>query len=251
MKAEAYLQYRSEASNWLKAARLKLLSTLLEQYGGTGHDLRILEIGAGVGQNVDELRKFGTVDVLEIDPLGLAALRELDGVNQVFDQPIPVELGRTYDAIIAFDVLEHLEDDRLATKWIAGHLNAGGHLIATVPAYQWMFSDHDVALEHYRRYTKNRLVEAMPPDMTARRAGYFVCLLFPLAAVTRTLGKLTKRLRGRSGSGETARKQSSSVPSVLDNILEQELTAEVKVISRGRGLPFGLSVFCVVEKNRS
>ena len=249
MKTEAYEQYRSEANNWLKAARLRLLDTILAKNAGTGRQLRILEIGAGVGQNVEVLRKYGTVDVLEIDELGLQALRQLDGVNHVYDQPIPTELDGSYDVIIAFDVLEHLEDDRVAAKWVAEHLNPGGHFIATVPAYQWMFSDHDVALKHYRRYTRDRLVAALPSELQVRQAGYFVCLLFPLAAAMRLLGKVRKLVRGRKETdGEAVRKQSSSVPGFVDKLFLLELSAEVRAISAGRPLPFGLSVFCVARK---
>jgi 2-polyprenyl-3-methyl-5-hydroxy-6-metoxy-1,4-benzoquinol methylase len=248
MKTQAYEQYRSEANNWLKAARLRLLDSILKQYAGKGKALRILEIGAGVGQNVEVLRKYGSVDVLEIDPLGLEALRTLEGVNQVFDQPIPLELDGSYDVIVAFDVLEHLEDDKVATKWVAAHLNRGGHFIATVPAYQWMFSDHDVALMHYRRYTKPQLVAAMPAELTVRKAGYFVFLLFPIAAAMRMLGKALKRVRGTKADGDAVRKQSASVPGVVDKVFLAELSGEVAAIRRGVSLPWGLSVFCVAEK---
>ncbi len=250
MKSEAYEQYRSEATNWLKAARLRLLDTILAEHAGSGGGLRILEIGAGVGQNVEVLRRYGTVDVLEIDPLGLQALREVAGIDRIYDQPIPTELDGSYDVIIAFDVLEHLPDDRVATKWVAEHLNPGGHFIATVPAYQWMFSDHDVALKHFRRYTRQRLVAALPPELPARQAGYFVCLLFPLAAAMRLAGKLVKLVRRSSAEqGEAVRKQSSAVPAVVDRLFLAELTGEVKLIGGGRALPFGLSVFCVARKS--
>ena len=249
MKTEAYEQYRSEATNWLKAARLRLLDTILAKHAGAGRALRILEIGAGVGQNVEVLRRYGTVDVLEIDPLGLQSLREVAGINRIYDQPIPTELDGSYDVIVAFDVLEHLPDDRTATKWVAEHLNPGGHFIATVTAYQWMFSDHDVALKHYRRYTRGRLVAALPAELPAQQAGYFVCLLFPVAATMRLAGKLVKLLRrSKPADGEAVRKQSSSVPAVADRLFRLELSGEVKLIGGGRSLPFGLSVFCVARK---
>jgi len=249
MKTEAYEQYRSEATNWLKAARLRLLDTILAKHAGAQPQLRILEIGAGVGQNVEVLRRYGTVDVLEIDPLGLQALREVAGINRIYDQPIPTELDGSYDVIIAFDVLEHLPDDRVATKWVAEHLTPGGHFIATVPAYQWMFSDHDVALKHFRRYTRRRLVAALPPELPAQQAGYFVCLLFPVAAAMRLAGKLVRLgRRAKAAEGEAVRKQSSAVPAVVDRLFLLELSGEVKAIGAGRAWPFGLSVFCVARK---
>lgn len=180
MEREAYEQYRAEASNWLKQGRMRLLRAMLDAIPARQRPLRCLEVGAGVGQNVPVLARRGSVDVVEIDELGLAALRGMQGIRRIHDRPIPFALEETYDVVVAFDVLEHIADDRLAAAWICDHLAPGGHLIVSVPAYQWLFSDHDVALQHFRRYTRRRLVAALPAGMSVERAGYFVSLLFPL-----------------------------------------------------------------------
>lgn len=247
MKAEAYEQYRAESSNWLKAARVDLLRAFLADVPDQGRPLRLLEIGAGVGQNVPVLAERGTVDVVEIDPLGIDALRALEEVHTLYDQPVPFDLPGTYDVIVAFDVLEHLEDDRAAARWVSDHLAPGGRFIANVPAYQFLFSGHDVALKHFRRYTRRRLLAAMPADLTVERDTYFNCVLFPLAAGMRIAGKVSARLRGH-GSGEAVRKQSSEVPAAVDRVFSAILAAEVSAIRRGVTLPFGLSVFCVLRK---
>lgn len=249
MREDAYRQYQSEASNWLKSARLALLRSLLRQHAGSSRTLRILEIGAGVGQNVEVLREFGTVDVLEVDPRGIEALRVVEGVRRIFEEPIPDAAVETYDIIVAFDVLEHLEDDRAAAAWIADHLEVGGLFLATVPAYQWLFSGHDVALHHYRRYTRRQLISALEPVLAVRRSTYFVCLLFPIAALMRLLSKARAAVqaRGTTGGVESS-KQSSSVPGLVDGLLGRQLRAEVRMIDRGVSLPFGLSVVCVAER---
>lgn len=165
MKENAYERYITESSGWLHTGRSALVERLLGFFVSR-HDLTpdILEIGAGVGQNVPALRKFGTVDVLEIDKKGLEVLRGRPDVREVIAQGIPCSLARTYDIICAFDVIEHLEDDCAALQWIAENLKPGELFLATVPAHQWFFTQHDVALGHYRRYTRKTFRNIIPQD---------------------------------------------------------------------------------------
>ncbi|KQV72777.1 hypothetical protein ASC64_19195 [Nocardioides sp. Root122] len=251
MRDESYEQMSAEADNWLKVGRGHLLRTLLTEHANDRGGLQILEIGAGVGQNVPILQEFGEVDVLEINPLGLTALRKLEGVRHVFDHAIPAPLQGPYDVVIALDVLEHLADDHAAAAWVASLLSAGGVFVATVPAYQWLFGDHDRALDHYRRYTRRRLVSAMPPELEVRQAGYFVTLLFPIAVVMRLASssrRVFKSRRRGAGSNDAGRKQSAAVPARVDGLFLAELRAEAAIIGRGIRLPFGLSAFAVARK---
>ena len=245
MEREAYEQYRAEASNWLKQGRMRLLRAMLDAIPAEQRPLRCLEVGAGVGQNVPVLARRGSVDVVEIDELGLAALRAMPGIGRIHDRPIPFTLDETYDVVVAFDVLEHIADDRQAAAWICDHLAPGGHLIVSVPAYQWLFSDHDVALQHFRRYTRRRLVAALPAGMSVERAGYFVSLLFPLAAASRLAARLAGGFRS---TGHAVRKQSSAVPGPLDRLFKGLLDLEVGAFERGITAPFGLSVICLARK---
>ena len=246
MERGAYEQYQSEIGNWLKQGRIRLLRAMLAEIGDPGRTLELLEVGAGVGQNLPVLAERGAVDVVEIDELGLAELRTRSDVREIYDRPIPFDLRRTYDVIVAFDVLEHIADDREAAAWICDRLAPGGHLIASVPAYQWLFSDHDVALQHFRRYTRRRLVAALPAGMSVERAGYFVSLLFPLAAASRLAARLAGGFRS---TGHAVRKQSSAVPGPLDRLFKGLLDLEVGAFERGITAPFGLSVICLARKS--
>lgn len=245
MDEAAYQQYRLESENWLKAARRDLLASMVGKATGGRTGLEVLDLGAGVGQNVPSLLRFGAVDVLEINEIGLQVLRTIDGIREIFDQPVPFALDRRYDVIVATDVLEHLEDDRGAARWIAEHLKPGGIFFSTVPAYQFLFSEHDVALHHFRRYTASNYAAIMGPEMKVERCGYFNSILFPIAAAAR----LFSRLRSKVRTGGPAQKQSGVVPGPVDRLFRMLLSFEIKLIERRMGLPFGLSVYCLAHRS--
>ena len=244
MDAAAYRDYQRESESWLKKGRRNLLRTMVQEAGGGRKDLKLLEVGAGVGQNVSALAEFGQVDVIEISEVGLDALRKIPEITRVMGEPIPFDLDETYDVIVAMDVVEHIEDDREALNWMAEHLKPGGLLFATVPAYQWLFSEHDVALHHFRRYTAGQLKGILPSFVDVLRLGYFNSVLFPVAASVR----LAKKLVARKSSKSPARKQRGLMPGPVNALFQSVLDSEVWAIRRGLDLPFGLSVYCLARR---
>ncbi|WP_206755730.1 class I SAM-dependent methyltransferase [Leptolyngbya sp. FACHB-671] len=251
MKPDVFKQYQAESENWLKRGRRSLLRTLLEEAGrttGTTKPLDILEVGAGVGQNIPTLQEFGQVEVVEVSDIGLAALKDIPNINRIYSTPIPFNLSKSYDIICALDVVEHIEDDKTAVKWLVDRLKPGGYLITTVPAYQWLFSDHDIALGHYRRYTQRTFNRILPAELTVLKSGYFNSVLFLLAAAIRLVKRLTKSiLPSRKGFTEL-KKESSTVPGWVDSAFGNFLLVETKIIEGKPIFPFGLSVFCLAQK---
>ena len=140
-------------------------------------------------------------------------------------------------SIGAFDVIEHIDDDHAALAAIATKLKPGGKFIMTVPAHPWMWTAHDVANHHKRRYSKRALqalIDASP--MRLDRVGYFNSLLFPLAIAERTASKL----RGKD-DGDV-----SLPPAPLNSALEAVFAAERYLVGR-LPLPPGLSLFAVAS----
>ena len=198
---------------------------------------RLLEIGCGTGHNLAMLGEFGHVDALELDDVGAAVAEKRLG-RPVLDAPLPELRGvpeRHYDLIGAFDVIEHIADDRAALASIAGRLKPAGRVVVTVPAHQWMWSAHDEVNHHQRRYSKRalaRLFEDSPLKLDA--IGYFNSLLFPLAVAQR----LASRVTGSKDSGL------SMPPAAVNYFLERAFAAERFLIGRVP-LPPGLSLFAV------
>jgi SAM-dependent methyltransferase len=246
MEAEAYAQYQRESQNWLKSGRRDLLERMLASTSDGRRDLHLLEVGAGVGQNVPTLHKFGEVDVVEMNTIGLQALRKTPGIRWIYDTPIPFACNDTYDAIVAMDVIEHIADDRGALEWIAARLKARGTFFCTVPAYQWLYSEHDEALHHLRRYSRQHFREVLPASLAVMRCGYFNSILFPIAASLRLAAGLKTAVA--ADPKRAARKQSSAVPRIVNPLLRGILRGEAKVIGQGFDFPFGLSVYCLARR---
>ena len=186
MNENSYNQYLAESSGWLHTGRSALIARILGFFVPRDQVARdILEIGAGAGQNVPVLGRHGVVDVLELDEKGLVELHKRTDVRKIIDRGIPCPLERPYDIICAFDVIEHIEDDRGAMRWIADNLKPGGLCLVTVPAHPWFFTRHDQALGHHRRYTRQAFRDIIPTELERLADSHFNTVLFPLAILAR------------------------------------------------------------------
>jgi SAM-dependent methyltransferase len=223
--------------HWWYRARREILAELIRRTVQPPAGAQILEIGCGTGHNLAMLAQFGHVDALELDEEARGIAEKRLG-RTVMSAPLPKLAGvpdRHYDLIGAFDVIEHIDDDRAALASIAARLKPGGKFVMTVPAHQWMWSAHDTVNHHKRRYSKRslrQLIEGSP--LKLERIGYFNSLLFPVAVAER----LSSKLRGKDSADLTL------PPRLLNSALERTFAAERHLVGR---LPFppGLSLFAV------
>src|SRR5579859_2349667 len=121
-------------------------------------DARILDAGCGSGRTLEDLVDYGTVSGIELDPdaAKLAAGRGRGEVKVGRLEELPWEDG-TFDLVTCLDVIEHTPDDRAALAELRRVTRPGGWLLVTVPSYQALWSLHDVANHHYRRYSRRGL----------------------------------------------------------------------------------------------
>lgn len=230
-------------SHWWFRGRRAVIAAQLERLdlprGGA-----VLDAGCGSGRQMDELMRWGTVSGFDLNELGVERARARGHADvrraQVEEIPWPDE---SFDLITCLDVLEHTPDDVASLRELRRVARAGATLLVTVPAYQFLWSSHDVANQHFRRYRKGGLVEA------GRRAGwepvavsYFNSILFPVAAALRLLERLWRRRRA------VERSHLEMTTPVLDRVLQLPMRAEAAAIRRGVRLPVGLSLIAVFRR---
>lgn len=178
--------------HWWYVARRRILADLIRREVDLPADARILEIGCGTGHNFEVLRGFGRLDAIEVDAEARALASQRLG-HAVGAAPLPELAGipdGAYHLIALLDVLEHVDHRPESLRSIAARLAPGGRILVTVPAYQWMWSAHDVAHHHKLRYSRKSLRrDAEAAGLKVRRIGYFNSLLFPIAAAVRLAGK--------------------------------------------------------------
>ncbi|HSV74136.1 MAG TPA: class I SAM-dependent methyltransferase [Chthonomonadales bacterium] len=240
MNAEEYERmYRLEDTYWWFVGRHHLAIDLLDRAFGGRRDLRILDIGCGTGAMSELLAAWGEVVSADCSPLALAFSRRRGLVRVCAADAMHLPFrDESFDAVVALDIIEHLPDDAVAAREIRRVLRPGGRLVATVPACPSLWSAHDVALMHQRRYVGSQVRRLMDAGgLRVRRLTHATTLLFPLAWVTRVLAR-------RSGSLH-ARLVPLSGPA--NRLLVGVMAAENALLRRC-DLPFGLSVCCVAER---
>ncbi|ATQ44345.1 class I SAM-dependent methyltransferase [Caulobacter mirabilis] len=229
-----------EQDHWWFAGRRRILTGLIGDLP-LPSDARILEVGCGAGGNIGMLRRFGSVRAMEPDAPSRAYASERHDMT-VDDGRLPdgtPYAPASFDAVCAFDVVEHVDDDAATVSALARLLDRSGYLVVTVPAYGWMWSAHDEAHHHKRRYGRAQMEQLFrDAGLEIVRASYFNSLLLPLAAGVR----LAKRLVGIRSEDD------AMPPASVNRLLEQIFSSEAGWLRR-RSLPFGLSIIVIGRRS--
>lgn len=143
-----------EDRHWWYAARRALVRRLVAPLPPG----RALDVGCGGGGNTAVLRDLGwRVVGLEHSPVAaaLAARRGL-AVARADARRLPVR-DASVDLVMSTDVWEHVDDDAAVAAEAARVLRPGGRALVAVPCSMKLWSGHDVALGHVRRYERDQL----------------------------------------------------------------------------------------------
>jgi SAM-dependent methyltransferase len=233
--------HRVEDRHWWYSGRRRVLERTIARLA-LPRPARVLDAGCGSGRNMVELARYGEVTGIELSGTSVAAARErkvgevVEG--SVLEMPFAAD---SFDLAVCLDVIEHLEDDRAALRELRRVLAPGGSLLVTVPAYQWLWSGHDVINHHHRRYNRRTLLAAaQDAGWECAFATYFNSLLLPVAIALRALDRV------RPNTTESSL-DLWVPPAPLNALLQQPLNLEGAAIGRGRPIPAGLSLLTVLR----
>lgn len=149
------------------------------------------------------------------------------------------------DLVLMMDVLEHVDDDVGLLHEYARKTPAGACFVISVPAFQWLWSGHDVFLEHRRRYTLPQIESVVrAAGLEVRRGAYFFAAVFPLAAAVRLLSRIRA-----SSDAIPPRSQLRRHGAVVNRTLGALCRAEMPFLAINRA--FGLTAFVLAGKARA
>jgi SAM-dependent methyltransferase len=178
---------------------------------------RLLDVGAGSGFFSRHLLAETPAESALCVDIGYPADRD----DSVGGKPVRYrrDTGPTdCDLVLMMDVLEHVDDDRWLLRHYADKVPAGAHFLVTVPAFAFLWSGHDVFLEHKRRYRLSEIETAMgEAGLQIVRGSYYFGFVFPLAAAVRLADRNTTEPRS------SLKKQGALANGVLTALCAAEL----------------------------
>jgi 2-polyprenyl-3-methyl-5-hydroxy-6-metoxy-1,4-benzoquinol methylase len=240
---------KNAASSFWVSSRNRLFKSLVFQQMAPAGKTKFLEIGCGTGDFIRQIIGHNELAITgsEIYLKGLVyAQKNLPGVDFIQLDVTRGQVGEKFDMIVAFDVLEHIEDDVSAISNINKMLGPGGVFIASVPQYMFLWGRLDEIVKHKRRYSRKELVTKLREGgFDVSYATSFVCALFPLMVITRMLDKG----REQSQPDAAALEKRVSFPKALNWILDLVMRIDEALIRLGVSLPFG-GTLVVVAKQR-
>ena len=239
------IQNNSGTHFWYRARRVLINNLLGMIYKDYKADRLILEIGCGTGYQIPVLEKWGEVEGSDIN---LEAVKiAVAGGYDVKVKDLDKDGLSDYkpEIICLFDVLEHIQNDKKAVENIYASLQNNGYLFLTVPAYNFLFSNHDKAMEHYRRYSRKKIVDLLSQSgFQIIKSGYWNSILFPGILLMR----LCKNFLSLFIKKEVYKSESSNLPSLLSNILFKILQFENFLMTKNINFPWGLSIYIIAKK---
>ncbi|MCE5241011.1 methyltransferase domain-containing protein [bacterium] len=235
--------YNLEETYWWFVGRRKLVRQLIQRYVNDPEAL-VLDAGCGTGGTMKELKGAANLCGCDCSPHALAYCRErgFDRVAAGDVAALPYA-ENTFAAVISCDVLEHLPDDQAGLAEMMRVLRPGGCLIVTVPAHRFLWSEHDEALAHRRRYSARELRRKLQETgaRVVKLSPVVVAAFGPILAF-----RLAQRLRPKLP--DEPRTDLRVLSPWLNNLLIGTLQLENWLL-RFVGLPVGTSLVAVARKD--
>ena len=198
------LHAEMEEKHWWFLGRRRIMTQLVALLVPPNSDGFVVDVGCGTGGNAAALsggyRAAGidtSTAAIELARARYPNVRFWCGA--LADAPDEFDTGA--DVYLLMDVLEHVSDDFLLLSTILSRCKRGAHVLITVPAHEHLWSSHDEALSHYRRYDAERLARAWEGlPVKVRLLSYFNARLYAPIRAVRWAGRLARRSYGSCGT---------------------------------------------------
>lgn len=244
MRSEEYEKmFNLENTYWWYQGRKEIVLQFLLRHTQLGRErLNVLDVGCGTGLLLEELLAHANPVGVDFSNLAMDYCRQR-GIEQLTRARVEaMPFGeKTFDLMLALDLLEHVEDDGGLIRELWRICRPGGHLLITVPAYPFLWSEHDEALQHCRRYTRaslRKLIGATGFE-TVRFSSAITFMLPPIVAF-----RVVQRNVKRKGAPKT---HLIRLPRAFNQMLIGVLKLESRLL-RHVNFPAGVSIVALLKK---
>lgn len=244
MENSLYSEYDLlEDKYWWFVGRRKIIRAVMSGFlDQRQQNKKILDIGCGTGGMFSVLKEFGEVSGMDMSLYAIKRAQEKTGIKVergILSEKIPFP-AKSFDVVTAFDLLEHIDDDLSALKSVSQLLKPKGLFIMTVPAYKFLWSEHDEINHHKRRYAKAEVKKKLClSGFTVLKSSYFNLLLLPIIVLIRTWKKRRGAISGKSDF--------KRLPKTVNNFLQYVFSIE-RFGLRFFSYPAGTSIIAVAIK---
>jgi SAM-dependent methyltransferase len=226
------------ARHWYYVSKGRALLSFLRHVRGVS----LLDVGAGSGIFSRQLLDAGVCERATcVDPAYEEERTESHNGREIafvrrIDRP-------SQELVVMMDVLEHVDDDVGLLRHYSETLPADGWVLISVPAFQFLWSGHDIFLEHRRRYTKRQIEDVVSrAGLTVVRSRYFFGLLFPAAAAIRLYAAWRLKRQGPAPKSDLRK-----APALLNWALTLLNDVERATLFRFN-IVAGLTIFCLARR---
>jgi SAM-dependent methyltransferase len=234
-----------ERDYWWFQGRRRVILSLLDHLAPRDRSgpHTILDVGCGTGMLLEDLQTRGIAAGLDFSPVALEYCRgrKLESLGEADVRHLPIRSGCA-DIVTALDLIEHIEDDKGLLLECHRVLRPGGIAVMSVPAHKELWSTHDVALHHFRRYEYDEF-RALVTGAGLRPVKYTYAVA--TAYIPAMLYRRVKRLVTRGQSA--VRTDEFRLPRPINAGLLGIMKCEARYLLK-HNLPFGLSLVCVAER---
>jgi ubiquinone/menaquinone biosynthesis C-methylase UbiE len=233
--------YKNEKTHWWYKVRRIFVQDLLKRFD-FDTNTKILDVGCGTGELMIDLG--GKYNIYGMDfssvAIDFCKRRGINNIRVGDITEIPFE-DKTFDCVLALDILEHVENDRLAICELNRVLRSGGKAIIFVPAFMIMWGITDELSHHFRRYRINQISSLFIQNgFKIKYRRYFNSFLFIPILLVRLMNRYF--LKSKKNENEYTH-------GLMNKVLEKIFYFEIKLLKFIKP-PFGVSICIVAEKTK-
>ena len=237
--------FKNEESHWWFVGTRNIVFSQIDRYFNKNKGLKILDVGCGTGIVIKRLEKYGDTFGIDISNKAIEFCKKRNIKNILKANAIKIPFSNdNFNLVVSLDVLEHIKHDNNSISEIYRVLKKDGIALLTVPAFNFLWSNHDEALHHFRRYSikeiKNKILKY---DFDLIKISYYNFFFFLPILIFRIL----KKIYNKKGKEKKRKTDVINTPRIVNKLFTFILNVEAKILNK-LNLPFGVSILVIIKK---